>query len=98
MINTLDKLKTLTTDMDHSGAPYNVLLYNLLPLVQYTRQFTHQKDLAEYLSIHPAKLSSFITMTRGLEPSNELSTHIDIDIDIEALKKEVEGLFNDRLH
>jgi len=59
-------------------------LHSLIPIVRYTKQYTHQKDIAPYLDIHPSKLSTFITMTQLLTNTID-NSHIDID----ALKDDI---------
>jgi len=59
-------------------------LHSLIPIIRYTKQYTHQKDIAPYLDIHPAKLSTFITMTRLLTNTID-NSHIDM----EALKDDI---------
>ena len=62
-------------------------LHSLIPIIRYTKQYTHQKDIAPYLGIHPAKLSTFMSMTQALQTTTIDNSYIDID----ALKEDIKG-------
>jgi len=77
-----DHLSHLNKIRQHDN--YWQTLHSLIPIIRYTKQYTHQKDIAPYLDIHPAKLSTFMTMTRLLTNTID-NSHIDMD----ALKDEI---------
>ena len=85
-IKTLQELQDLlsrlnTTEQDK----YWQTLHSLIPIIRYTKQYTHQKNIAPYLDIHPSKLSTFMIMTQALLTHTIDNSHIDM----EALKDEI---------
>jgi len=79
------KIQTLQELQDHLSRlsvtepnRYWQTLHSLIPIIRYTKQYTHQKNIAPYLGIHPAKLSTFMTMTQTLT-TNINNSHIDME-------------------
>ena len=86
------KIQTLQELQDHLSRlsvtepnRYWQTLHSLIPIIRYTKQYTHQKDIAPYLDIHPSKLSTFMIMTQALLTNTIDNSHIDM----EALKDEI---------
>ena len=83
-IRTLQELQSHLSSIESDR--YWQTLHSLIPIIRYVKQYTHQKDIAPYLGLHPAKLSSFIAMTRALT----ITSLNNSPIDMKALQEDIE--------